>query len=80
MNSNQSQIHRVLLSIVNGIAAFWITSFLLFLAGIILLATLQIDFILTAQLVILFLISGLIGLIPGIYTGVKYYRDKGKSQ
>jgi hypothetical protein len=70
----------MLLSIVNGIAEFWITFFLLFLAGVILLALLQIDFILSSQWVILFSISSLLGLIAAIFAGVKHYRNRGKSQ
>jgi hypothetical protein len=77
---NSHQILRLLLSIVIGIAALLITSLVLFLAGIFLLMKLQIDFILSAQLVFLFVVSSLVGLIAAIFVGVEYYERKGKSE
>ncbi len=80
MNSRQSQILRVLLSIAIGILVFCAATFLAFLSGVILLGLLQIDFILSFQLAVLFLISSIVGLILAISVGVKYYRDTGKSR
>ncbi len=74
MNYGQYQIRHMLLSIAIGFVTFCITSYLLFKAAFILLGQLQIDFILTAQLIILFLISSLLGIIPAVFVGRKYYR------
>ena len=80
MDSHRSQILHVLLGIAVGIVAFCITSFLLLYASVTLLGYLQIDFVLSSQLVALILLSSIVGLILAIFVGVKYYRHKGKLQ
>lgn len=80
MDSRRSQILHVILSIVIGIVAFCIASFLLLYASVTLLGYLQIDFVLTSQLLVLFFLSSIAGLILATFVGVKYYGYLGKSQ
>ena len=78
MNSRRRQILHVFLSIAIGIVVFCITSFLLLYASVTLLGQLQIDFVLSSQLLVLILLSSIVGLILAIFVGVKYYRNQGK--
>lgn len=80
MNSCGSQILRVALSIVSGIVAFLIMVIFLFFIGVFLLMQLQTDFILSSVLVVLFVFSGIVGLVFAVFVGEKYYRDTGKPQ
>lgn len=78
MNSRQRHILHVLASILVGSMAFFIALFLTFFAEIILLSQLQLDFILPIQLIILFAIACIAGMIFAIFVARKYYRDFGK--
>ena len=75
---NSRQILRVFLSIINGIAAYLIMVVFLFFGCVFLLMQLQTDFILSAQLVVIFVLSSIVGLVFAVFVGVKYYRHKGK--
>jgi len=77
---NSSQILRVFLSIISGVAAFLIMVVFLFFGCVFLLMQIQTDFILSSVLVILFIFSSIVGLVFAVFVGVKYYRHKGKLQ
>lgn len=80
MNSRQSQFHRIFSSIGVGVVTFCAISLLALSVGGILLGQLPTDALIPPELEVLFLISGIVGLILGVFAGVKYYRYTGKSE
>jgi len=80
MDTRQSQFYRVLSSIGVGVVVFCATAFVSLLAGGILLGQLETDALIPPELKILFLISGVIGLILAVFAGVQYYRYAGRSE
>jgi hypothetical protein len=80
MNSRQSRILQVLLSIAVGAIAFGLTVPVVHLLGGILLGSLGLlegDGLIPTGFAVLFLISTLVGLIVAAFVAIKYYHYLG---